>query len=60
MGDESADSEVENLEEQFMGDAPIEEAESEEYHTVSEGIAIEVITLAAHDNAQTPKLLLIQ
>jgi len=60
MGDESADPEVENPEEQSTGDAPIEETESEEYHTVSEGITIEVIKLAAHDNAQTPKLLLIQ
>ncbi len=60
MGDESADSEVENPEEQSAGDAAIEKLHSAEYRTVSDGVTIEAIKLAAHVNAQTPKLLLIQ
>lgn len=61
MGDGSADPEVENPGEPSTGDAPIEEAKSEEYRPMSEGVAIEDIKLAAsHGNAQATKLLLIQ
>ncbi len=61
MGDESANSEVENLEEQSAGDAAIEKLDSAEYRTVSDGVTIEAMKLAdSHNNAQANKLVLIQ
>jgi len=57
----SADPGLQDPQEIPTGDVPIEEAESKGYRTVSEGVAIETIKLAAsHGNAQTTKLLLIQ
>lgn len=60
MGDETADPESQSAEE-ATEETSTDNAESEDFHTVSETVAIEAINLAAsHGNAQTTKLLLLQ